>query len=42
MPDWPASPLMVLAASSEATRAEMEAKGTVSETSEYMAGVSKM
>ena len=40
--DWPASPLMELARNSEATRAEMEAKGTVSETSEYMTGVSKM
>ena len=42
VPDWPASPLMELAANSDATRAEMEVKGTVSETSEYMAGVSKM
>lgn len=42
VPDWPASPFMELAANSEATRAEMDAKGTVSETSEYMAGVSKM
>ena len=38
IPDWTASPLMELAANSEATKAEMEAKGTVSETSEYMAG----
>ena len=34
MPVAPKSPLMELAANSDATTAEMEAKGTVSETSE--------
>ena len=42
VPDWTASPLMRLAPNPEATKAEMEAKGTVSETSEYMTKVKKI